>query len=286
VAIAAQKGNALEAAVAAIERQILATTPALREKTFVIESKKIICVGGVRHGVDIFVTIDLGRGYKSIFIFECKNWKKSVGKNEIVVFSEKIDMARAQHGYFIAKSFTRDAKAQAKKDARMTLLLATEHDPASVPVPFHFHFVNTVIENVAVHCETQHNSGAKSVPIDIDAVDAVLDSAKVNLRELILKWSQDACNESVNKFRSEDVPEGAYDRVADLTLNFLERQFLVDGTVMASATVSVNFKVHVFRPPVISSFEVESRGRSLAFGPISTPQGTTLQYRIVMGPSV
>jgi hypothetical protein len=47
VATRAEKGNALEAAVAAIEARILRTTPGLSEKTFLIESKKIINAGGV-----------------------------------------------------------------------------------------------------------------------------------------------------------------------------------------------------------------------------------------------
>ena len=76
-----EKGDVLEAAVAAIERHILATSPALRDRTFVIESKKVINVGDVHHEIDIFVTIDLGRGYQPIYIFECKNWQDSVGKN-------------------------------------------------------------------------------------------------------------------------------------------------------------------------------------------------------------
>jgi hypothetical protein len=90
VATPSEKGNALEAAVAAIESHILNTTPALREKPFLIESKKIINVDDVHHEIDIFVTIDLGDGYKSVFILECKNWQDAVGKNDVIVFAEKI----------------------------------------------------------------------------------------------------------------------------------------------------------------------------------------------------
>jgi hypothetical protein len=102
-----QKGNSLEAAVAAIEALILATAPGLREKTFLIESKKIVKVDGVRHEIDIFVTIDLGQEYKSIFIFECKNWKDAVDKNEIIILSEKVRATAAAHGYLVANSSPR-----------------------------------------------------------------------------------------------------------------------------------------------------------------------------------
>jgi len=49
-----EKGNALEAAVLAIEERILRTSPNVKEKTYLIESKKLINVAGVRHEIDLF----------------------------------------------------------------------------------------------------------------------------------------------------------------------------------------------------------------------------------------
>ncbi len=134
------KGRALEDAVHAIETVILATVPGLQEDSFTIETRRRITVGGVLHKIDIWVETAVAKGYSSIFIFECKNQRRAVGKNDIAVFSEKVDAVRATHGYFVAKSFTKHAKAQAKKDPRMTLLLATEHDPVASIAPDHFHF--------------------------------------------------------------------------------------------------------------------------------------------------
>jgi len=70
-----EKGDSLEQAVAAIETIILHTSPALREGTFLIEQNKIINVANVHHEIDIYVTIAVGSGYTSAFIFECKNPK-------------------------------------------------------------------------------------------------------------------------------------------------------------------------------------------------------------------
>jgi len=120
-----EKGNALEAAVLAIEELILRVSPNVKEKTYLIESKKIVSVGGVRHEIDIFVTFELGPGYKPVFIFECKNWKEAVGKNEIIIFSKKIDISHATSGCFVAKAYTSDAVSQAKMDPRITLLLGS-----------------------------------------------------------------------------------------------------------------------------------------------------------------
>src|SRR5260370_15194144 len=134
-----EKGRELERAVHAIEAVILESSPALREKPFLIETRKHIAVGGVHHEIDIFVTVEVAKGYTAIFIFECKNWEAAVGNNEIIVFSEKIDAATAQRGYVVAKSFTKDAEAQALKDPRITLLTATEHNPATTLTPESFH---------------------------------------------------------------------------------------------------------------------------------------------------
>jgi hypothetical protein len=131
------KGDALENAVAAIEEVILQSSAGMGRKPLV-EKKKIITVNEVRHEIDVYVTADLAPGYKPIFILECKNWKDAVGKNEIIIFSEKIDAACATSGCFVAKSYTSDAVNQAKHDPRITLLLAAEYDPENGAEVFQF----------------------------------------------------------------------------------------------------------------------------------------------------
>jgi len=95
---AAEKGDALHDAVLSIESHILRTSPFLNEKNFKIETKKIVRFDGVHHEIDIYVTVDSAPDYSAIFIFECKNWQKSVGKTEIIDFIEKIKAVSAAHG--------------------------------------------------------------------------------------------------------------------------------------------------------------------------------------------
>ena len=63
-----EKGGALERAVRAIESAILTTVPELKEKTFTVQCNKIFVVNGVKHEVDVYVEVDLGKGYKSVYI--------------------------------------------------------------------------------------------------------------------------------------------------------------------------------------------------------------------------
>lgn len=280
MATPAEKAHALEDAVAAIERHILKTSPTLREKTFVIESRKIVNLSGVHHEIDIFVTIDSAPGYRSVFIFECKNWTDSVGKNEVVVFSEKIDAAHAQQGYFVARSFTKDAKAQARKDPRMTLLLAKEHDPAGMPVPFGFHGLHLEIVSIQAEFKARNPVGPESATVDLATAQAVLDGQAIKLDDYLTKWAQETCTENTRTFPSQRYPEGTYDRTAAAIREFVDDEFVIDGEPVKKADIAVAFKAHVLRPRIISYYEVESRGRSLAFAPVAFA-GSEMQIRLV-----
>jgi hypothetical protein len=133
-----QKGDALEVAVAAIEHVILHNS--LSVSGIQLERKKRINVGGVHHEIDLFLTIDSGAGYKSIFIFECKNWQDAVNKNEIIIFSKKILDSSAAMAFFVAKAYTSDAIAAAKLDPRIVLYTAIKYDPTKEATEFYCRF--------------------------------------------------------------------------------------------------------------------------------------------------
>ncbi len=205
-----EKGNALEFAVKAIESAILQASPALKENRFVIESKKIVTVAGVRHEIDIFVEVNLGKGYKAIFIFECKNWEGKVGKNEIIVFSEKVNALRAQKGFFVAKSFTSDAEAQGEKDPRLVLLRATEREATLVPFDFHF------LVRDKTHVDLQFfRAGATEVlkmeRIDPNNAEVYLLGERVSLQVYGNDWANELCNEALKTFPSGTKPAGEYE---------------------------------------------------------------------------
>jgi hypothetical protein len=228
VATPYEKGNALEAAVASIERYILDTSPHLREKPFLFESKKIINVGGVHHEIDIFVTIDLGAGYESVFIFECKNWEESVGKNEIIVFAEKIDVTQTQHGYFVAKSFTKDAEAQAATNPRITLFKVSEHEPSDVPVPFGFHVVFITAEHAEATFYARGCSHSLTDLVDLRAVTAKLQGDVIDLRQYLIKWVEQASQHHALSFRSERAPEGDHVRETKSEREFAPDELTLD----------------------------------------------------------
>lgn len=87
---AQERGELLEQGVRAIGN--------VKDSDLAIETRKFIVHQGVKHEIDVHVTVSNARGYYAVFVFECKNWKDKVDKNEIVIFSEKIKVATAQRG--------------------------------------------------------------------------------------------------------------------------------------------------------------------------------------------
>jgi hypothetical protein len=276
-----EKGEALEAAVRAIETVILKESPALREDTFIIESRKVISVEGVRHELDLFVTVDHGQDYKAVFIFECKNWSSSpVGKNEMIVFSEKIRAVQAQRGFFVAKSYTGDAEAQAKMNPRITLLTVTEHDPASTPVPLHFHLVGPISADARVEFLKLGSSGRELVPVDSASARLTVSGEETDFDHYLRYWISQACEESTKGFPSGDLPEGEYDRPVSASRKFSRGEVILNDHEIESASLQVMVKLRVTRPPVASHFEVATRGRSISLAPV-TIEGVTLSVGFV-----
>ena len=266
--------------MASIERHILGTSPTLKEESFIIESKKIINVGGVHHEIDIFVTIDPGDGYKSIFIFECKNWRESVGKNEVVVFAEKISATQAQHGYFVAKSFTKDAEAQASTNARISLLRADEREPSDAPVPFGFHIVMLIAVNGATTFFARGGDHSKTNPLSLDGSTAKLAGTVIDLKAYLNQWAIDAAHTDSRSFRSERVPDGEHERTAKVCREFQPGEFLLNERDVERAESSVTYNLRVIRPAVVSYFEIQTRGRAVTLAPVQLPTGPSMQLTL------
>jgi hypothetical protein len=275
---AAQKGNALEQAVAAIERLILSKQPDAKGRKFTIEPKKIIRVAKVRHEIDLFVTVDFGPGYRSIFLFECKNWATPVDKNEIIVFSSKIQAAGASHGYFIAKSFTKDANAQAQLDSRMTLLIATEHEPITNPLLSGSWGVGQRYEQFTLRITAADGlqlsgSNGESFPV-------LYQGQTVELEQLLRSWSYEVSREKMHDFTYAK-PDGIYDFDCEYVRTFSPGWLHVLGKDVAQIEVALKSKIQVARGTIESDFDVQSRGRIITTKPVNIP-GITFKSQIVI----
>jgi hypothetical protein len=284
---AMEKGDALHRAVLSIEHAILKSTPTLSEKTFVIEDKKIVRVNGVRHEIDIYVTVDAALGYAAVYIFECKNWANPVGKDEIVAFSEKIRALNAAHGYFVAKSFTRDARAQAKLDGRLTLLLAAEHDFTGVVLPnvFNLHSIAAMPKHIEIQIKKRGAIGEHFVPLDLDNANVTFQGEKLDLQVFLRDWANKAVADDTLKIRTDRLEQGVYEREAKSEREFPNCELIVNGLDVGWIGIVVDYHLHVFHPPIVSRFDVETRGRFWSFAPVVLPEGGTMQMGIIERPA-
>jgi hypothetical protein len=279
----AEKGDALHHAVLAIERRILHTSPHLKDKNFKIEDKKIINAAGVHHEIDIFVSVESAPGYSAIYIFECKNWKDAVGKSEIVDFIEKIQCANATHGYFVAKSFSKDAYAQAEKSTRLTLLVATENDPTGLPIPGEFHTVASVPRHFEIDLlQWGRKPDAELAEIDLNTAKAQLNGMPINLREFAIACANETVSRDVLTLRTHTFPVGDYEREGVSTSVFQPGGLLVNEKDIELMVVRVNYTTTIYRPAVIWSFDVEKRGRVMTFATVVLPGGEQMVSRIIM----
>jgi hypothetical protein len=258
-----EKGNELEEAVRAIETAILRSSPDLRENAFTFESKKVVIVDGVRHEIDLYVEVDVARKYKAIYIFECKNWTSTVvGKNEIVIFSEKIKVLNAQRGFFVARSFTKDAEAQAKKDGRIELLIATEHNVADMPVPFGFQGT-FAFDRGKVEFTIFYN-GPPPPPFEISKLTASFKGEQIDLHRFVQDLAEEAAKGVWEQFLSAP-PDN--DQKPEVEQKFEDNELIVNGEPVTK--ISMKLPVRFFPPVIASIYDIEKRGRTYTFAPIS-----------------
>jgi hypothetical protein len=255
-----EKGDALQDTVVLIESTILHTAPHLKEKNFTIEPKKIINSDGVHHEIDVYVTVDSAPGYSAIYIFECKNWKDSVGKNEIIAFVEKINCSNAMHGYFVATSFTKDAKAQAEKCSRLTLLHATEVDLTAVDG---HQVMFSVLKNVEVILRGRGSKDdEKVVRFEGDTATAEFQGRPFSFEHEMKKLAERTVDYT---WRSNPpLPLGEHESECGLRLIFsLPKTFTVNGQDIEDATLKIKYAVTISRPTIKWEFDIEKRGRVL-----------------------
>ncbi len=105
-----RSGKPLEKAVRTIQEILLKNDPKLKGGRFTIELNKRLTVGNAQHEIDVYVVTQPGTRYESVVLFECKDWKKAVSKNEIMNLNAKVELFGATRGVLIAPRISKDAE--------------------------------------------------------------------------------------------------------------------------------------------------------------------------------
>jgi hypothetical protein len=260
-----EKGRLLERAVELIERHILTVEHNLSDAELTIENRKIVNFSRVRSEIDLYVKIHASHGYDSVFIFECKNRHSSADKNDIIVFSEKIDITNAQHGFFVARSFGTDAIARAALDPRITLVTATIEELDYVTTFTRFEWRDINYSNVHVEFRSPNKSAQRS---DMTEATFTVGGQPTTLIDYTTEWRNAAAARAMSHLTRDMVGEHR------LTINdgriFPEDHITVDGTACSAARLRADVVVRIHHPKIAVRVGIEGRGRVMRLEPMRT----------------
>jgi hypothetical protein len=175
----------------------------------------------------------------------------------------------------VARAFTKDAQAQAANDGRITLLVATERDPATTPMPEGFHITEPSggSSSVTFHAKGSRGEHLTTIPtnqkIKFVGKECVLD-------EYLDEWYQQLYARRLLTFDSAPLDAGVYFVDAIEERSFNTGECFVDGREMDSATLEAKFGVRIVRPSIASDYEISTRGRVLRLAPV-TVGGVSMQ---------
>jgi hypothetical protein len=282
---ARKKGTDLERAIALIEKTILDAVPTLSDKSYKIYSPRIITVDGVKHEIDIWVEFDIGGGYKSIFIFEAKNWRKNIGKNHLIIFSKKIEAAQAQRGFFVAKSLTKYALAAAKLDPRITVIKVKQEFINSDVISRLHHIVTDMSKTVTnvefVPKTIVPESESNVTAIDIQNPDTLLNGTPISSTEYISRQINAIVDDHTKHLATNTLPDGTYPYDIEKEIVVAPDHLVVNGLEIGRIKFRIRYYVDVVRPAIVSKYEVETRGRIYTFDAVKVGDAGATQLTLI-----
>lgn len=253
------KGQQLEQVVRLIEYAIITQDPQLAKAEFEIIPRLIVKVAGVRHEIDVAVRVNKGSSYETLHIFECKNWKAKVGKNEVIQFSEKVKVTGAHRGYIVARSWTSDAAAQARLDPRLALMkCADSFDESLMGVSSVAYQSSLVTTTVNIQFRAPNNSGQK-VLLQVDTA-CELEGTRMAFREFAAAKAHEIFDAHLKQSTWLKL-EGMHTKRVAGTIRFDPGKCTIDGKDVEFVSIVADFKLDVFIPRVTSRYEVATRGR-------------------------
>lgn len=275
-----RKGEALEEAVHAIEAAILARNPAAATSQFTIERRKIVIVGGVKHEIDLFVRLRATDGSEGLVIFECKDQKKSVGKNDILIFGEKVRVTGAQAGYFVAARFGRYARAQAQQTVGIHLLPMTKALDDLPPI-VNAHVVSKDSRRIRTEVSYVVKHRCDPTALSWRPVNATINGNRYqDLGDYLRPIVTEMIDSRLARTPTHEMATGEHQLETD------ERHERIDGTIngidIIGLKLKVFFSIDIVRPTIVSSFDVATKGRVVRTDSARMPNGDYISFEHVL----
>lgn len=261
-----EKGKSLERAVRLIQEAVLKSDPKLAGIDFSIETNKIVKVADVRHEIDVFVKTLPGSSYESTWIFECKNWSQPVDKDQVVCLAEKVKVIGAAKGFLVAKGFTKDARAQAKTDQRLDLVVCA--DDFLSPLSFQLQHSVSELSSIRVHLR-RRGVPANDIPVDLDWKNekSYLNKQLVNLESFFNSKVDEMIHEDHRENAVRYQFEGTHWGRRKKCIEFTNDELIIGDFNVETATIVVEFTFTIRNQRLISKFELKNQGQVFSFEP-------------------
>ncbi len=269
--------------MALIEDTILSRDPRLRGSNFTVESNKVFTIHGVKHEVDVFVTTAPNTPYEARWIFECKNWKEPVGKNEIIVLAEKVHAIAAASGFIVAKKLTKAAHAQLELDKRLSFVSCTDEFADILKIQAK-HTIRE-ITNVQIAFRARSVTPADP-PRDIDLRDksCVMNNRTMLFKEFVLEQAHRMVSQELSQDPALLRTEGGMAKTCQGGIQFGPGEFLIESMDIERMELWVSFHLFVRPTKLVSKFELSGRGRAYTFEPVDEIiPGSKVEITVVTG---
>lgn len=274
-----KKGDALERAVRLIRKTILQSDPKFSGVKFSIEMNQICTVNGVRHEVDVLVKTCPGSEIEALWIYECKNWKKPIGKNAIIVLSEKIDALNANRGFLVARQFSKDAMAQAKTDKRIQLIPCSEDfvNPMDIGLLYNVIEPSSIVISIK---EWNTPPSPRPKPVDLFSVVCIHNRKKRDFYSFITEFV-DGIVEEIKK-EPKFYNEGEFCEPKGVSVDFPQGELVINDMDVERLVIFSHFWISTQRKKIISKFELKDQGRVYSLEPIEDiERGEKIQIDII-----
>jgi hypothetical protein len=172
--------------------------------------------------------------------------------------------------------------AAARLDPRIVLYTAIEHDPTKEATEFYCRFPHML--KFQATFTVFDSKGQEYKTENIDQIQIKYRGQIVKLQEQFVIWSTEACDEDFAAFFEEPVPEGIYPRPSVHKIRkFARGELFFDDREIEHATLRIEYCFEVVKSPLVSHFEVETRGRCYSFAPLKREDGV-MQFNLVLMP--
>jgi hypothetical protein len=259
-------GRNLEAAAEAIERLLLAHRAELEGQEIVVTPRKRQVINGVLHEFDLWISA----GQAGLFLVECKDWsEEKVGKDEVIIFTEKLRVTNAIGGYVVARSFTRYAEAQARLWDGLKLQVFNNDLDSLNSLPSYHTVYNEITQGLNI---VLFDSGDE-VPNPEQGF--LYQGRHLSANQMTHDLLHRAINERISTVATGDLPDGPNQFTYDVTYSFEPGELSCDGKQLTTARVRVVFNTTVEHTSYVWHYNLVDRGVSVRYR--SGTQGYTLE---------